>query len=397
MRAAGLDGRWFMGVGNHEVWADPKIEGVLSAPCRISGSSASRRKTSSTSSTSRARASSTCGAASTITGRPRNGTLIGPNTTSRWRNFRSGWTKPRPMAFQGLHHFPLSCVCAVRARPIPSADNPHKVIASYAKDMEMVVLNGHVHTTEIYEVDGVKYLMLGGGGAEQDPILPGRRASRYPLTIRRTSTGRASLRRRNTTTSSSMSSRARRRNSPSIGSGHGRPSPSGPKNSSNEAEEGASAVSDSGDGSPDHSRLGRGRIAWRDHPQAWRLGRGRLAAWLVLRPFSFGNVRPRSPTPRRPLCGLPVLGAIVYLYFVWTCGPSSSALATGWPPRLLRPQGAFCRYRVGVAARVLGLLATALAERPEPRGQRSPQFFAFIVWWSFLGGHVDNNIMGFGS
>ena len=25
MRAAGLDGRWFMGAGNHEVWGDPKI------------------------------------------------------------------------------------------------------------------------------------------------------------------------------------------------------------------------------------------------------------------------------------------------------------------------------------------------------------------------------------
>jgi hypothetical protein len=35
MRAAELDGRWFIGVGNHEVWGDPKIEGVLSAvpPC----------------------------------------------------------------------------------------------------------------------------------------------------------------------------------------------------------------------------------------------------------------------------------------------------------------------------------------------------------------------------
>src|SRR5580765_6290972 len=31
MRAAGLEGRWFMSVGNHEVWGDPKIEGVLSA------------------------------------------------------------------------------------------------------------------------------------------------------------------------------------------------------------------------------------------------------------------------------------------------------------------------------------------------------------------------------
>ena len=57
--------------------------------------------------------------------------------------------------------------------PIPEPDNPHKVIAAYAKDMEVIVFNGHVHTTELYDVDGVKYLMLGGGGAEQNPILPG--------------------------------------------------------------------------------------------------------------------------------------------------------------------------------------------------------------------------------
>ena len=31
LRAAGLDGRWFIGVGNHEVWGDPKIEGTLNA------------------------------------------------------------------------------------------------------------------------------------------------------------------------------------------------------------------------------------------------------------------------------------------------------------------------------------------------------------------------------
>ena len=31
-----------------------------------------------------------------------------------------------------------------------------------------------------YEVDGVKYLLLGGGGAEQDPILPGGRTFTVP-------------------------------------------------------------------------------------------------------------------------------------------------------------------------------------------------------------------------
>jgi hypothetical protein len=38
----------------------------------------------------------------------------------------------------------------------------------------------HVHTTELYDVDGVKYLVLGGGGAEQDPILPGRTSIKVP-------------------------------------------------------------------------------------------------------------------------------------------------------------------------------------------------------------------------
>jgi hypothetical protein len=64
--------------------------------------------------------------------------------------------------------------------PIPESQNPHKVIASYAKDFEVTVFNGHVHTTELYEVDGVKYLLLGGGGAEQDPILPGRTSIKVP-------------------------------------------------------------------------------------------------------------------------------------------------------------------------------------------------------------------------
>jgi hypothetical protein len=30
-------------------------------------------------------------------------------------------------------------------------------------------------------VDGVKYLLLGGGGAEQDPILPGRTHIKVPV------------------------------------------------------------------------------------------------------------------------------------------------------------------------------------------------------------------------
>ena len=75
-------------------------------------------------------------------------------------------------------HSPAFCRSGMGA--IPEAQNPHKILASYAKDLDIVVFNGHVHTTELYEVDGVKYLLLGGGGAEQDPILPGRTHIKVP-------------------------------------------------------------------------------------------------------------------------------------------------------------------------------------------------------------------------
>jgi hypothetical protein len=75
-------------------------------------------------------------------------------------------------------HAPAFCRSGMGA--IPEAQNPHQVLASYAKDLDIVVFNGHVHTTELFEVDGVKYLVLGGGGAEQDPILPGRTSLALP-------------------------------------------------------------------------------------------------------------------------------------------------------------------------------------------------------------------------
>ena len=31
--------------------------------------------------------------------------------------------------------------------PIPETQSPHKLLASYAKDLDIVVFNGHVHTS----------------------------------------------------------------------------------------------------------------------------------------------------------------------------------------------------------------------------------------------------------
>ncbi|HME73113.1 MAG TPA: hypothetical protein VKM54_25080 [Myxococcota bacterium] len=55
--------------------------------------------------------------------------------------------------------------CRSGMGPIPEAQNPHKTIAADAKDPDIVVFNGHVHTTELYEVDGVKYLCCFVAGA----------------------------------------------------------------------------------------------------------------------------------------------------------------------------------------------------------------------------------------
>ena len=180
MLAAGLEGRWFIGVGNHEVWGDPNIEGVLSAVPYLKKLGVTPER------------------------------LIykydfkGVRFIYLWSgkyDYRSPslWDADRPKYAEQMKqmqtwldeakakgiqktfitfHYPVFCRSGLG--PIPESDNPHKLIASYAKDMEIVVFNGHVHTTEMYDVDGVKYLMLGGGGAEQDPILPGRTSIKVP-------------------------------------------------------------------------------------------------------------------------------------------------------------------------------------------------------------------------
>ncbi len=180
MRAAGLDGRWFLSIGNHEVWGDPKIEGALTAipylkkfgvnPERLiykfdfkdvrfvflwSGKYDYRS--------------------------PSLWDGDRPKYAEQMKQLQQWLDEAKAIGIKKtfiLFHYPVFCRAGLG--PIPEADNPHKVIAAYARHLEVVVFNGHVHTTELYDVDGVKYLMLGGGGAEQDPILPGRTSIKVP-------------------------------------------------------------------------------------------------------------------------------------------------------------------------------------------------------------------------
>ena len=180
MRAAGLEGRWFMGVGNHEVWGDPKIEGVLDAVPYLKKFGVTPENL--------------------IYKFDFNGVRFiylwsgkyDYRSPSLWDGDRPKYAEQMKQMQQWMDeakaagirkafitfHYPVFARSGLG--PIPAPDNPHKVIAAYAKDMEVVVFNGHVHTTEMYDVDGVKYLMLGGGGAEQDPILPGRTSIKLP-------------------------------------------------------------------------------------------------------------------------------------------------------------------------------------------------------------------------
>jgi len=180
MRAAGVPGRVFPAVGNHEVWNDSDVEGLLQAFPYLKQFGVSDKRL--------------------IYKFDFNGTRFIFLWTGKY-DYRSptSWDADRPQyeaqmqelktwldeaKAAGTRKVFISFHNPTFARsgmgPIPEPQNPHKVIAPYANDLEIVVFNGHVHTTELYEVDGVKYLLLGGGGAEQDPILPGRTAIKVP-------------------------------------------------------------------------------------------------------------------------------------------------------------------------------------------------------------------------
>src|SRR5713101_5469592 len=180
MRAAGLPGRVFPAVGNHEVWDDSDVEGLLSSFPYLKKFGVSDKQ---------------------LTYKfDYNGARFIFLWTGKY-GYRdpTGWSATRPAYEEQMKElkqwldeakaagtkkvfiaFHCPTFCRSGMGPIPEAQNPHKTIAAYAKDLDIVVFNGHVHTTELYEVDGVKYLLLGGGGAEQDPILPGRTQNKVP-------------------------------------------------------------------------------------------------------------------------------------------------------------------------------------------------------------------------
>jgi hypothetical protein len=180
MRAAGLPGRVFPAVGNHEVWDDSDVEGLLASFPYLRQLGVSNQHLIYKIDFKGTRF------IFLWTGKydyrsPSSWDATRPAYEAQMKQLRQ-WLDDAKAAGQRRvfvsFHAPAFCRAGMGA--IPAPQNPHNVLAAYAKDLDIVVFNGHVHTTELFDVDGVKYLVLGGGGAEQDPILPGRTSLKLP-------------------------------------------------------------------------------------------------------------------------------------------------------------------------------------------------------------------------
>jgi hypothetical protein len=180
MSEAGLDGRVFPAVGNHEVWNDSDVEGLLASFPYLKKFGVSDQQLIYTFDYSGVRF------IFLWTGKydyrdPTGWGATRPAYEEQMKQLRTWMDDAKAKGIKKVFiSFHAPAFCRSGMGPIPEDQNPHKTIAAYAKDMDIVVFNGHVHTTEVYEVDGVKYLVLGGGGAEQDPILPGRTHIKVP-------------------------------------------------------------------------------------------------------------------------------------------------------------------------------------------------------------------------
>lgn len=180
MRAAGLPGRVFPAVGNHEVWDDSDVEGLLTAFPYLKSLGISDQ---------RLIYKFDFGGARFVflwTGKfdyrsPSSWDATRPAYEEQMKQLRAWLDEAKAAGIRKVFvSFHAPAFCRAGMGPIPESQNPHKVLASYAKDLDIVVFNGHVHTTELFDVDGIRYLVLGGGGAEQDPVLPGRTHIKVP-------------------------------------------------------------------------------------------------------------------------------------------------------------------------------------------------------------------------
>lgn len=173
MKDAGLGGRVFPAVGNHEVWADTDVEGLLQAFPYLSQLGLSDKRLIYKFDFGGTRFIFLWTGGTDIL-QPSYWDATRPEYQAQMSQLRAWLDEAKTRGMKKIFlslHYPVFSRFGYGG--IPEPDNPHKIIASYAKDLDIAVFNAHVHTTELFQVDGVKYFVLGSGGAEQEPVMPG--------------------------------------------------------------------------------------------------------------------------------------------------------------------------------------------------------------------------------
>lgn len=161
----GLPGRILAAVGNHEIWEDENISGMLTAMPWLKELGLSRdQRIYSTSFRNCRFIFLDSGDYST----PEDWTGQFPPFEKQMDYLTTELKKAKG---SGANHvfivYHKPSFVKVGHDPLPEGRNPHKYLKPFARDLNIIVLNSHTHTTEHYVVNGIRYLVLGGGGAPQ--------------------------------------------------------------------------------------------------------------------------------------------------------------------------------------------------------------------------------------
>ncbi len=162
----GLPGRFFPALGNHETWLDQDLKGLLTTLpyLRQMGLTPQRRIYSFRHAGCRFIFLDSGG----YDAKGEGWWTDKPGFAEQMRAL-TGWLQQaraeRARQVFIVYHKPSFCITG--HGPLPESCNPRRFIEPFAKDLSITVFNGHVHTTELYRVNGVRYLVLGGGGAPQ--------------------------------------------------------------------------------------------------------------------------------------------------------------------------------------------------------------------------------------
>lgn len=167
---AGLRGRFFPAVGNHETWLDPDMRGLLTTVPYLTelDVSTSRHIYSFDYSGSRFIFLDTGAYPPKDDWSPSSNPGFVAQMAELRRWLRAAQDKHIEHVFISLHKPPF---CGAGHGHLLSEHNPHPYLIPFATDpsrpLDITVFSGHVHSTEMYFKDTIRYLVLGGGGADQ--------------------------------------------------------------------------------------------------------------------------------------------------------------------------------------------------------------------------------------